>query len=92
MDLRAQIHYTGELRVENDRFDVVDKEQLAAQVVAIIDAHFTRPTADQKRLILRLAESQITASVEPPYTELQCSGGEEFPSPHPAPHAPAMSK
>ena len=47
--------------MENDRFDVVDQEQLAAQVVAIMDAHFTRPTADQKKRILRLAEAQIRA-------------------------------
>ena len=47
--------------MDQDRFDVVDQEQLAAQVVAVMDAHFQRPSADQKRLILKLAEGQIRA-------------------------------
>lgn len=45
--------------MEQDRFDVEDQEQLAAQVVAVMDAHFQRPSADQKRHILKLAEGQI---------------------------------
>lgn len=44
-----------------DRLDLIEQEQLAAQLVAVMDAHFTRPSDDQKRRILRLAESQITA-------------------------------
>jgi hypothetical protein len=44
-----------------DRFrvDVIDQEQLAAQLVAIMDAHFQRPSADEKRYVLRLAASQL---------------------------------
>jgi len=45
-----------------DRFDVVEQEQLAAQIVAVMDAHFQRPTAEQKRHILNLAEGQIRAA------------------------------
>lgn len=45
-----------------DRFDAVDQEQLAAQLVAVMDAHFQRPSASQKRRILSLAESQISSS------------------------------
>ena len=48
--------------MEQDRFGLIDQEQLAAQVVAVMDAHFQRPTADQKRHILKLAESQIRAA------------------------------
>jgi hypothetical protein len=47
---------------DTNRFDSVDQEQLAAQVVAVMDSHFQRPTADQKRRILRLAEAQIRAA------------------------------
>ena len=53
--------HTGELRMDQDRFDIEDREQLAAQVVAVMDAHFQRPTPDQKRHILKLAEGQIRA-------------------------------
>jgi len=49
--------------MEQDRFDLVDQEQLAAQVVAVMDAHFQRPTAEQKKHILKLAESQIRGAV-----------------------------
>ena len=45
-----------------ERFDVVEQEQLAAQVVALMDAHFQRPTAEQKKRILKLAVGQITAT------------------------------
>lgn len=48
--------------VARDRFDLIDQEQLAAQVVAIINAHFQRPTADEKHHILRLAADQIRAA------------------------------
>jgi hypothetical protein len=44
---------------ERPRFDVIDQEQLAAQLVAIMDAHFQRPSADEKRYVLRLAASQL---------------------------------
>jgi hypothetical protein len=44
---------------ERTRFDLIDQEQLAAQVVAIMDAHIQHPSAEEKRHILRLAERQI---------------------------------
>lgn len=47
-----------------DRFDVVEQEQLAAQIVAVMDAHFQRLTADQKRHILSLAEGQIRGATQ----------------------------
>jgi hypothetical protein len=46
------------------RFDLLDQEQLAAQLVAIMDAHFQRPSAGEKRHILRLAADQITGAVQ----------------------------
>lgn len=44
------------------RFDLLDQEQLAAQLVAIMGARFQRPTADEKRHILKLVEGQIRAT------------------------------
>jgi hypothetical protein len=43
------------------RFDLIDQEMLASQVVAVMDAHWCRPNAAQKRDILRRAERQIEA-------------------------------
>jgi len=45
----------------DSRFDLIDQEQLAAQLVAVMDAHFQRPDAEAKVRILRLAEGQIAA-------------------------------
>lgn len=42
--------------------DIVQREQLAAQVVAVMDAHWGRPTAEEKRCILRSAQQQIEAA------------------------------
>jgi hypothetical protein len=47
--------------MSRDRFDVVDQEQLAAQVVAIMDAHFRRPGPSEKQHVLELASQQIAA-------------------------------
>lgn len=44
---------------ERPRFDAIDQEQLAAQLVAVMDAHFQRPSIDEKRQILKLAASQL---------------------------------
>ncbi len=41
------------------RFDLIGQEMLASQVVAVMDAHWARPSAEQKRDILRRAERQI---------------------------------
>jgi hypothetical protein len=37
------------------RFDEIDREQLAAQIVSVMDAHFQRPSTEEKRHILRVA-------------------------------------
>ena len=47
--------------MECPRFDLIDQEQLAAQLVALMDGHFHRPDADEKARILRLAASQIAS-------------------------------
>jgi hypothetical protein len=44
------------------RFDPIDQEQLAAQVVALMDAHFQRPSIEEKSRILNLAAQQIEGS------------------------------
>jgi hypothetical protein len=43
------------------RFDEIDHEQLAAQLVAVMNAHFQRPTTEEKLGILRMAERQLGA-------------------------------
>ena len=50
---------------ERYRFDLIDQEQLAAQVVAVMDAHFQRPSHNEKITILRKAEQQIRAQPDP---------------------------
>ena len=40
-------------------FNAIAREQLAAQLVAIMDAHFHRPTLEEKQRILELAARQI---------------------------------
>ena len=47
--------------MESPCIDPIIREQLANQLVAVMDAHFTRPTDDQKREILQTAERQIMA-------------------------------
>jgi hypothetical protein len=44
------------------RLGLVEQEQLAAQVVAVMDACFKRPTAEEKSRILYLAGEQINAA------------------------------
>ncbi len=41
------------------RFDALDREQLAAQVVAVMSAHFRRPSQSDKLYILQLAADQV---------------------------------
>ena len=48
-----------------ERFDVLEQEQLAAQVVAVVDAHFHAPTAEEKQDILTLARQQINSASPP---------------------------
>ena len=45
------------------QLNCVEQEQLAAQIVALMDAHFRRPTVEEKNKILRLVADQITAAV-----------------------------
>jgi hypothetical protein len=47
-----------------NRFDEIDREQLAAQLVAVLDAHFQRPTPEEKRHILQLADRQISGTYQ----------------------------
>lgn len=42
-----------------NRFDEIDQEQLAAQLVAVMDAHFQRPTVAEKQNILDRAARQL---------------------------------
>ena len=41
--------------------NLIEKEQLAAQIVAVMDAHLSRPDAGLKQQILKLADQQIDA-------------------------------
>jgi len=42
------------------RFDEIDREQLAAQLVSVMNAHFQRPNAEEKRYILQIAARQVS--------------------------------
>lgn len=39
----------------------IEREQLAAQVVAVMQAHFTRPGPEQMKQVLNSAVDQVTA-------------------------------
>jgi hypothetical protein len=41
--------------------DAVQREQLAAQIVAVMQSAFARPSPTEMRHIMRLADEQITA-------------------------------
>jgi hypothetical protein len=43
------------------RIGLIEQEQLAAQAVAVLDASFKRPTADEKLAILKAACQQVEA-------------------------------
>jgi hypothetical protein len=46
---------------------LIRREQIAAQIVAVMQAHFSRPGPQEMRDILRCAEGQITAlQLSPP--------------------------
>jgi hypothetical protein len=40
---------------------LIRREQIAAQVVAVMRAHFTRPRPEEMKEILHCAEGQVTA-------------------------------
>ena len=42
--------------------NLIEEEQIAAQLVAVMDAHFSRPSPEQKRRLLALAAQQIAAA------------------------------
>ncbi len=44
------------------RFGLIEQEQMAAQVVAVLDAHFKRPTVDEKLAILKAANQQVEST------------------------------
>lgn len=50
---------------EEPRFGLIEREQLAAQMLAILDAHFKRPSADEKLAILIAARQQVEATLPP---------------------------
>lgn len=54
---------------ERHRFDIIDQEQLAAQLVAIMNAHFQRPTKDEQLHILNLAKQQLLSSDDVRFSE-----------------------
>jgi hypothetical protein len=44
-----------------DAQELLRREQIAAQIVAIMQAHFSRPGPDEMKQILQCAEGQVTA-------------------------------
>jgi hypothetical protein len=48
---------------DRNRFDIIDQEQLAAQLVAVMDAHFQRPNIEEKQHILKLAGEIVVSSL-----------------------------
>ena len=55
------------------KMDAVGREQLAAQIVAIMKAMFCRPEPEEMRQIIGLAEQQIRASEEHPESVFQAA-------------------
>jgi hypothetical protein len=46
---------------QQPKLDLIRKEELAAQIVAIMQADFRRPGPEEMKEVLRCAEGQITA-------------------------------
>lgn len=55
--------------------NAIEQEQMAAQIVSIMDAHFRRPGSTEKKWILTLAAQQITAQESPQLQEEACVQG-----------------
>ena len=53
------IKFGGELRPTAE--ELLRREQIAAQVVAVMQAHFSRPGPEEMKQILKCAEGQIIA-------------------------------
>jgi hypothetical protein len=49
-------------RQNTPRFGLIEQEQLAAQMVAVLDAHFKRPDYEEKLAILNAARQQVEAT------------------------------
>ena len=47
---------------QEPRISLILREQLAAQAVAVIDAHWKRPDVDEKLAILKAAAQQVEAT------------------------------
>lgn len=62
----ARRYSTAMIKPEDCRLDVVEQEQIAAQMISIMDAHFRRPQASEKTYILSLAAQQISAQEASP--------------------------
>jgi hypothetical protein len=56
----AELYEMGSVERE-PKFGLIEQEQLAAQAVAVLDAHFKRPTCDEKLAILKAACQQVEA-------------------------------
>ena len=48
-----------------DGEQLIRREQIAAQVVAVMQSHFSRPGPQEMQEILRCAESQVSALKQP---------------------------
>jgi hypothetical protein len=47
---------------QEPKFGLIEKEQLAAQMLAVLDAHFKRPDCEEKLAILNVARQQVEAT------------------------------
>ncbi len=71
--------------------DLIWREQIAAQIVAIMQADFHRPGPDEMREILKCADGQITAMQQASPDALLSSGAYRLPCERlPNPHLSAM--
>lgn len=59
------IQFGGETKTSGA--ELIQREQIAAQVVAVMQAHFSRPGPEEMKQILQCAEGQVTALELSPY-------------------------
>ncbi len=55
------IDFSGSSSQPNHGIGLMEREQLAAQIVAIMQAHFTRPGPEEMKEVLRSATEQVNA-------------------------------
>jgi hypothetical protein len=53
------IKFGGESKPTGE--ELLRREQIAAQIVAVMQAHFSRPGPEEMKQILQCAEGQVTA-------------------------------